>query len=293
MMKHNIGIIVGVAGLVMVCGCKKDPPAIDAVPVEEIVPSEPPVYEVPVKKESPYGPDGVYKASEKRYYNVVTPVYAEEISCENESCSFFVPGMMMTDITNFLKKYFPYQEFNHYPAVDVFEISPKIKPEFEGDAVVPELDPNVQKPSPETAVEIKVYWNRRENKYIWVYSNPMLRLNPPEVVDDPNEFDDEIPPEGAVDDPPVVDGEPGTDNVPANTEPQPENADIIPETPGVVQEPPKEHKNMADELNEGLREKGVVIPDTPAPEPAPSEPPANPDPGNMADELNKGLQENK
>lgn len=256
------------AGMFCCFGCKNKEPVIENLPVDNIAPSEPPAFEAPVKNESPYGGDGIYKVSDKRYFGAVIPRNAVEISCENDSCSFYVPNMMSSDIKNFLAKYYPYQKLKHFGTLDVFELSSDIKPEFADDAIVPELDPNVVKPIPESAVEIKVYWNKRENRFVWVYYDPMIRLNPePDPVPD---YGDEIPPcdgencdlnknndvpseREALDMPEEHPLNPGPSQEAREVVPNAENVDIIPmnEERNFDSESP----NLADELNKALENK--------------------------------------
>ena len=48
---------------------------------------------------------------------------------------------------DFLEKYYPYQEYRYYPAIDCYELLPTLKEEYRGDAIVPTLDPLIVKPS--------------------------------------------------------------------------------------------------------------------------------------------------
>lgn len=166
-----------VLGMVVLCmaGCKSES-RIDDVPVSEIEPSTPPVVSEPVKLDPVQGADGVFKISDKRYFNAVVPFGATEVTCTEDDCRCFVPRMNQEDVIRFIDKYFPYQEHGIYRKVDMFEVYPKIKPEFADDSIIPSMDPNVIKPTADTAVEIHVFRNKREKRYEWTYIDPLKRV---------------------------------------------------------------------------------------------------------------------
>ena len=160
--------------MITVSGCKKEE-TIESVPVDEIPTSTPPAYEVPKAEEPVYDRDGVFRIAEKRYFGNVVPFGAEEISCDENECRFYVPAMFTSDIDPFIEKYYPYQERVYHASSQAYEISATIKPEYSDRGIIPGLDPSVVKPTEETAMEIRIFWEKRAHRYQWIYKNPMQR----------------------------------------------------------------------------------------------------------------------
>ncbi len=193
MMKTAIYVIFVVA--VMLCGCRREP-TIEDVPVGNIATSQPPEYEVKKAPEPVLNTDGVYRLSEVRYFGAVVPFGAIEKSCTEEECRFYVPGMMQGDVERFLKKYFPYQKLTYYPRVVVYDLLPELKPEYAEDGIIPTFDPNIEKPTPENAMEMHIYWDRQEMVYQWIYKNPFKRPVQLEEIQGPDiEPEDPVVPE--------------------------------------------------------------------------------------------------
>lgn len=166
-------------------GCKKEE-TIENTPVTQIEISTPPV--IPEPKPQPPSPrdeDGVYKISDLRFYNTVTPIGAVTLSENEKESRFYVPDMPVADIKKFIEKYFPYQRYERFPRTDIIEVYPEILPQFDGDAIIPTTDPNIIKPIPETAVYIQIFWNRDNHYYEWVYQNPLERARIEEAKRNP------------------------------------------------------------------------------------------------------------
>ena len=177
--------------LLFLNNCKKEE-TIENTPVSQIEVSEPPEQPAPPPvKISPFSEEGIYKISDLRLYNAVTPFGAVKLSEDDQESRFYVPDMMSQDISKFLDNYFPYQKKQHYVRVDTFEVYPSLLPEFADDAIVPTTDPNIIKPTPETAVSIRVFWNQSKLYYEWIYRNPLTRQAESEVLDNPQEIKEE------------------------------------------------------------------------------------------------------
>ncbi|MBO4350955.1 MAG: hypothetical protein J6A01_08430, partial [Proteobacteria bacterium] len=155
--------------LLFLNSCKKEE-TIENTTVSEIEvsvpPQEPPA---PPVRISPFDEFGLYKISDLRFYNAVTPFGAVNLSEDDQEARFYVPDMMSKDISKFLDNYFPYQRKQRYVRLDIFEVYPEILPEFKDDAIIPTTDPNIIKPTPETAVSIRVLWNQSKHYYEWIY----------------------------------------------------------------------------------------------------------------------------
>lgn len=173
--------LASILALTFLCfGCHGES-SIDNVPVSDIEISQPPIVTPPVKSEPVHGDDGIFKVSDQRYYNAVVPFGFVELECSDRECRFYVPKMNRNDVEGFLDKYFPYQVHGEFNNIDTFEVFAAIKPEFQDDSIIPALDMNVTKPTPETAVEISVFINKRENRYEWIYRDPMNRVRDAEI----------------------------------------------------------------------------------------------------------------
>ena len=166
-------------------GCNKEE-TIENTPVSQIEISTPPVIPEPKPQPpSPYDDERVYKIGDLRFYNTVTPIGAVTISENEKESRFYVPDMTVTDIKNFIEKYFPYQPYKRFPRTDFIEVYPELLPQFEGDAIVPTTDPNIIKPIPETAVYIQIFWNRDKKYYEWIYQDPLERARIEEAKRNP------------------------------------------------------------------------------------------------------------
>lgn len=173
-MKRKIVFILSCLSMAGTVACHRDE-RIEETPVAEIDVSEPPEYVVPEKQVVRYAEDGIYKIDDKRYYGAVVPVGANDLSKSDSDVHFCVPGMSMADIEFFVDKYFPYQNRKKYAASDVLEVYSTIKDAYAGGDVVPTLDVNVIRPTAESAVAIRVFWNEKMQCYEWVYQDPDLR----------------------------------------------------------------------------------------------------------------------
>ncbi|MBQ9242407.1 MAG: hypothetical protein IJ165_04140 [Proteobacteria bacterium] len=190
-MKRKIVLVLSCLAMAGSVACHREE-KIEETPVAEIEVSEPPEYVVPEKQVVRYAEDGIYKIDDKRYYGAVVPVGANELSKSDSDVHFCVPGMSMADIEFFVDKYFPYQNRKKYAASDVLEVYSTIKEAYAGGDVVPTLDVNVIRPTAESAVAIRVFWNEKMQCYEWVYQDPDLRKeNRVEFM----ESSDEQPPE--------------------------------------------------------------------------------------------------
>ncbi len=150
------------------CGKKQDP---DRTPIEEVVISEPPEYEVPEPPKPTIGEDGVWLADEALLYGAPQPVQREILSCDPHRRCDFVVKMDYRQVRAFLDKYFPYQPYKYFKAVDLFEVYPEIKPEFKEGGVVPSLDKRIKRPEPGQEVKIVISWIRKYNTYVWHYTS--------------------------------------------------------------------------------------------------------------------------
>ena len=172
-------IILAVSVLcVVICGCRREP-VIEDQPVKNMAISQPgevdePAKQAAAKKESKLGPDNVYKVDAKRYYNAVIPVGAVEIAVGEADTRFYVPDMRASDVISFLEKYFPYQ--NLKKGENRYLVDAALLEQYMDDSIIPQLDPNIIKPSVESAVGITVFWNQGKHYYEWIYTDPMERV---------------------------------------------------------------------------------------------------------------------
>ena len=162
------------AAAVLSTGCRRGP-SIEDVPIDDIAVSKPTAYEVEPKPEPVLDTSGVYRVAPQRCFGAVIPVGLQDFEADDDVCRFTVPGMMTGDVESFLDKYYPYQERQYFPRVSVFELHAKLKPEFADDAIIPGFDADVEKPTEDSAFEIRVSWDKSKLVYRWTIQNPFVR----------------------------------------------------------------------------------------------------------------------
>ncbi len=157
-------VVFGVYG----CHAKDNASEGDYIPLEQVVISEPPAYEVPVKPKRQIGDDGVWEADSETLFGFARPKGAKILECDAQRyCEFSMPLMSKSQLIAFIDKYYPYQKLNRYPAIDTFEILPEIKEEFLEDGIVPSFDRLIFKPAEDEASSITIAWSKKENCYVW------------------------------------------------------------------------------------------------------------------------------
>lgn len=172
-MFRKIAIVVcgGLAVLPVLSGCREKA-TIESVPVESIEVSTP--VKAPVEEEAEsvhYDAFGIRLVNEeRRLYGAVIPEGAIELRTSNQETAFYVEGMVGSQILAFLEKYFPYQKVTWGRKANVFIVSSSIKPEFQGEGIVPDLNKNVVKP--ENPLYIRIFFDKARNAYIWTYRDP-------------------------------------------------------------------------------------------------------------------------
>ena len=169
-MKKNAHLIVCICLGCLFCACSQKP-AEEPVPVEEVVISTPPEYEVPAPPKPTIGEDGVWLADDELLYGMAQPVGREILSCDPHRLCDFVVHMDYHQVRAFLGKYFPYQKYKYYKAVDVFEILPELKDQYKDGGIVPTFDPKIRRPEPGQEGKIVISWIRKYNAYVWHYTS--------------------------------------------------------------------------------------------------------------------------
>lgn len=164
-------LVLFAALLLTACQSK---PTIESVPVQDIeISQQPPAPPIAQKQEPVTDSAGIRLPDpERRIYGAVIPVRAEIISATDKVTRFYSPGMRISDVRNFIEKYFPYQIINYYSKTDIFEIQRTIKDQYQDGQVVPDLNPNVFRP--ETPVYIRIVFDKERNNYIWIYFDPAV-----------------------------------------------------------------------------------------------------------------------
>ena len=143
----------------------------ERTPVEDVVISTPPVYEVPQPPKQKVDDDGVWLADDELLYGVPQPVQRQILNCDKYRQCNFVVSMDYAQVRAFLDKYFPYQKYAYHKAVNLFEVLPELKDEFKAGGIVPSLDPKIKRPEPGNAVRIAIAWTPKYNAYVWYYTS--------------------------------------------------------------------------------------------------------------------------
>lgn len=153
--------------------CKSEP-AIESVPVQDIeISQQPPAPPIAQKQEPITDSAGIRLPDpDRRIYGAIIPVRSEILSATDKETRFYSPGMRISDVRNFIEKYFPYQIINYYSQTDIFEIQRTIKDQYKDGQVVPDLNPNVFRP--ETPVYIRIVFDKERNNYVWIYFDPSV-----------------------------------------------------------------------------------------------------------------------
>lgn len=128
-----------------------------------------------------YDNDGVVLLAAEKFYGAAVPAPHQALGCSIEGCRIAV-YMSGGEIEKFLRRYFPYQRFEHNPITNAYTVYDELIQDSQPNTVVPNLDKNVVQPSKEEAVKVEAAWIEDLGRFEIQYHNPSYKAPGPAPV---------------------------------------------------------------------------------------------------------------